>query len=177
MRVSRMNQSISQVFVVEAKLFPVPRVAPILLCLLWSTKYSLDDHKKTQFLALNVSLFKNFKNIITITAATWMCSNSQQRTGIFAKFTWHAEKKNKRVSQNTLRSKNMDSGKLLQHIEVSVRLRMPAFEEMLMLPFSIRQVELPHSDPSQDRHIQRRNSLTNLGCKMRKVYPLKRNKT
>lgn len=93
MRVSRMNQSISQVFVVDAKLFPVPRVAPILLHILWSTKYSLDDCKNTPFIALNLSVFNNFKNIMSVTATTWVCSNSQWRTGIFAKFSWQVEEK------------------------------------------------------------------------------------
>lgn len=66
--------------------------------------------------------------------------------------------KSKRVSQNTLQSKNLDSGELLQHTEMYVRVRMPEFEEMLLPPFSIRQVELHIQQISltQDRHTERR---------------------
>lgn len=88
MRLSRMNQSISQVFVVEAKLFPGPRVAPVLLYILWSTKYSRWQQENPVHCSKCVCVSKNFKNIMSITTATWMCSNSQWRPGIFDKFTW-----------------------------------------------------------------------------------------
>lgn len=85
-----MNQFSICIFVAETQLSPVPRVAPILRCII----YPLNDGKKTQFIALNMSLSKKVKNTMLIKAAA-SCSSSQWKPGIFTKFTWKRLRKNR----------------------------------------------------------------------------------
>lgn len=60
MKLFSTNQFKIHIFAAETQLSPVPRVAPVL----WCIKYTLDDSKKTQFIALNMPLSKKVKNIM-----------------------------------------------------------------------------------------------------------------
>lgn len=52
----------------------------------------------------------------------------------------------KLLKKKASQKKKVNSVKILQHIEIHVRLRMPEFEVMLLLPSSIRKGKLLYSD-------------------------------
>lgn len=68
----------------------------------------------------------------------------------------------KRLKKKSFTKKKVNSVKILQHIEIHVRLRMPEFEVMLLLPSSIRKGKLLYSDLtySEKTYGEKKHNLT-----------------